>query len=478
MRHRQERHLVDGGIAGPGSNGGPQAFELTRLFAKPAELGWRDYLVLLLQIGAEIEHALMVEYLYAAYSLGGDQVPADKRQEVRGWRQSILAVAREEMGHLLTVQNLLCLLGGPPSFDREDYPWDSPFYPFPFRLEPLSLTSLSLYVYAVMEPDLPDSIPGAGPEGQHFEQHDRARIVQAVKSVVQDPHHVGEIYDVILNVIRDPGLIPDSCFDADTYSLQASWDEWGQGYRWRKDDEDEPTMTRQPNVIVAQMASRTEAIAGLTAIAGQGEAPQLRGPREKGPSHFDRFVAIYQAFEQVKNWQPVRLVPLNPSTRSADEGGTGSYIGAPTSRAWANLLNIRYRLLLAYLAHLYRLPRREGPPAARAAMLQRVFAEMFNVKTISETLVRLPLNDPEALDRAGPPFEMPYTTVLPPDDVDCWRLYRDLLETSRGLCSTLLLDPNARDGRSYLLALHELDGGGVTWLDQLIAGARRSGVYA
>ena len=31
---------------------------------------------MLLQIGAEIEHALMVEYLYAAYSLGGSQVPS------------------------------------------------------------------------------------------------------------------------------------------------------------------------------------------------------------------------------------------------------------------------------------------------------------------------------------------------------------------------------------------------------------------
>ena len=41
------------------------------------------------------------------------------------------------MGHLLTVQNLLSLLGGPPTFEREDYPWSSPYYPFPFCLEKL-----------------------------------------------------------------------------------------------------------------------------------------------------------------------------------------------------------------------------------------------------------------------------------------------------------------------------------------------------
>lgn len=50
-------------------------------------------------------------------------------------RAAILTFAKEEMGHLLTVQNCLCLLGGPLSFEREDYPWDTPYYPFEFCLE-------------------------------------------------------------------------------------------------------------------------------------------------------------------------------------------------------------------------------------------------------------------------------------------------------------------------------------------------------
>jgi Ferritin-like len=473
MRYRQERHLLvetraDGTELSSIPVGAP---------AKPAELGWRDYLIMLLHIGAEIEHALMIEYLYAAYSLGGPQVPAKRRADVRSWRDSILTVAREEMGHLLTVQNLLTLLGGAPSFDREDYPWDSPYYPFPFRLEPLTLDSLSCYVYAEMEPDLPRVIQGEGEEGRHFEQHDRARIVEAVFSRVekagrQEPHHVGEIYDAILAIIERPGLVPDGCFDADTYARQASWDEWGKGFRPAADDEDRPILTRQPNVIVAQVATRTEAIAGLKAIAGQGEAPHLRGPREKGPSHFDRFVEIYQAFEQVEGWSPVRGVPVNPTTRDRKDGGSGTFIGSPQSRIWANLFNVRYRMLLAYLAHAYRLPRREGAPGARAATLQRVFAEMFNVKAIAEILVRLPLDDPAAPERAGPPFEMPYTTTLPPNDADCWLLHRDLLETSRSLCAELLPEAST-EGGAYLLALRDLDRHAIAWLDELIAASRR-----
>ena len=32
---------------------------------------WKDHLVMLLHIGAEIEHSLMVQYLFAAYTIGG-----------------------------------------------------------------------------------------------------------------------------------------------------------------------------------------------------------------------------------------------------------------------------------------------------------------------------------------------------------------------------------------------------------------------
>ena len=47
------------------------------------------------------------------------------------------------MGHLITVQNLLTVLGAARQFDRDDYPNVSPLYPFGFRLEPLSLESLA-----------------------------------------------------------------------------------------------------------------------------------------------------------------------------------------------------------------------------------------------------------------------------------------------------------------------------------------------
>jgi hypothetical protein len=72
-------------------------------FSFPVEFTPHRYAVFLLHIAAEIEHALMVQYLYAAFSLGGSKVPADRWIEVTEWREIILGIAKEDMGHLMTV---------------------------------------------------------------------------------------------------------------------------------------------------------------------------------------------------------------------------------------------------------------------------------------------------------------------------------------------------------------------------------------
>lgn len=77
-------------------------------------------------------------------------LPADATGKLGRWRREVLQVAREKMAHLAAVQNLLRFVGGPLTFDREDFPYRSALYPFPFRLEPLSRASLSRFVAAEM----------------------------------------------------------------------------------------------------------------------------------------------------------------------------------------------------------------------------------------------------------------------------------------------------------------------------------------
>src|SRR6188472_3311485 len=86
----------------------------------------RDSAVFLLQLAAEVEHALLVQYLYAAFSLD----PSAAGVSGTAFKD-IFTTAQEEMGHLMTVQNVLLALGEAPSLCREDMPVDTSFYPFP-----------------------------------------------------------------------------------------------------------------------------------------------------------------------------------------------------------------------------------------------------------------------------------------------------------------------------------------------------------
>lgn len=447
---------------------------------KPDGLQWRDYLILLLHIAAELEQSLMIQYLYAAYSLGGKDA-AKQERKVHEWRDAILSIAREEMGHLLTVQNCLCLLGGPISFEREDYPWDTPYYPFTFCLEPLTLKSLAQYVFAEMPATF-------GPDDE------LERDVALAAQQLLGPNaktRVGEIYETILKIISDPTKIPDSDFNPETYGIQASFDDWGRGYRPGPfAPHVVPTAAPPPNerktrVIIAQMATRTEAIAALKDVAGQGEAPHLRSEDKVEPSHFARFARIFRELQELqkteKGWSPARRVATNPVVADADGAVTGStQITAGPSRAWAALFNIRYRMLMTYLTHTFQLRRGAlgGPDDLRAAVMSKVFGEMYNLKAIAGILVRLPLANGRNPRRAGPPFQTPYTLVLPSSDVDVWRLHQDLVRGSQELVAKLM-SPKMKnhkdvppDGPQYLAVLRDLDAQSLAFIDQVLIGLR------
>ena len=497
---------------------------------KRPDMSWRDYLVMMLTSGAEIEHALMVQYLYAAYSINANQDSAERQAMVEGWRASILSVAREEMGHLLTVQNVLVLLGAPVNLGREMMPWDHQYYPFPFSLEPLSIETLQCFIYAEM-PRLP--VLGTDPPGKQrpksvpssisvAQQKDiigeitRALAARFDKtSVADDMHRVGELYDEIISLISDPERIPDSTFNEATYEMQASWDDWGRGYKAapRLLDPDgnldpandpgssepapaypDPLARRPAHLQIDRAATRAQAIKALRALAAQGEAQHLKEDETGEPSHFERFIQIYKEFQDIKagdpTFQPAGRVPRNPTTRADFARLKPNHVAAITyisthddsvaAHYVAQLFNQRYRLLLIYLAHTFRLARTQPThqPGLRGMVMHRVFGEMYNLKTLAGLLVRLPM---EGGGCAGPPFEMPYTIDLPHADRDVWRLYDDLLISSAHTCTEIFRigkaipvagEEIARVGADgYLRTLMDLDSQTRAWISKVIAGA-------
>lgn len=509
---------------------------------KRPDMSWRDHLIMLLTSGAEVEHALMVQYLYAAYSINGDQPTEELRTLVEGWRASILSVAREEMGHLLTVQNLLVLLGAPISFDREMMPWDHEFYPFPFSLEPLSLETLQCFIYAEMPrlaeithnktytemPKLvalaagkrrdkvaPSSI-GPQEEWECVQEVTRELTKRfGADKINVDLHQVGELYHQIIELISDRQKIPDSAFNEASYDMQADWDDWGRGYKPQpravtpdgdidkaagaRSAEAAPefpsTMARhQAHVQVERAATRAQAVKALKALSAQGEAPHLKQDDTGEPSHFERFVEIYEQFKALQSsdpsWKATYDVPNNPTTREdfARLNKNTTYIpanleSAAAAHLFAQLFNQRYRLLLNFLAHSFQLGRGQSlqQPGRRGMVMHRAFGEMYNLKTIAGLLVRLSLHDAKNPNRhAAPPFELPYTLDLPQAETDIWRQHHDLLAASQHTCNEVFrlagisagFNKEVTDigGDIYLKTLMKLDEDAQRWIGALLAG--------
>jgi hypothetical protein len=439
----------------------------------PPEFNGRDYAIFLLRVAAEIEHSLLAQYLFAAYSFGGPNVPAGRHADVRAWQETILGIAKEEMGHLITIENLLTALGGPLNFNREDYPHRSAFYPFGFKLAPASLATLATYVCAESPQDWDDD------EAREIKARAQAEAGMPV-------NRVGVLYAKLLTLLGDQALIPDTAFDAGSVAFQASWDEWGRGYREGQRGREAMSGLPQlpaPELLIIEVGSRAAAIAAVQQVAEQGEGFEM--PADENESHFRRFLAIYRAMQALGDdlGKVVRPVATNPTTDPAEEtagaptdADTPTPIVHPEAKLWAHLFNVRYRKLLVNLSHAFELA--DDPTDAlalspRGALIHRTFSEMYHLRAIAGLLVGLPVDDADPDGpRAGPPFQMPYTLMLPHAETDRWRLHRDLLDAAARLIQQLRKPDGT--GQDYLVALAQWDEVERGQVEQLIAGSARA----
>jgi hypothetical protein len=146
------------------------------------------------------------------------------------------------------------------------------------------------------------------------------------------------------------------------------------------------------------------------------------------------------------------------------------------------LFNLRYRMLLVWLAHALVLVRGETSASSHLCgqIVHRVFGEMYNMKAIAEMLVKMPLTDDADGLKAGPPFEMPFRTPLPPNHHDIWEIHKAAVAAARNLCRKLL-NEDPHDPQSptletdpvaigYLRAMMHADQDAEQWIDGILCG--------
>ena len=403
-----------------------------------------DKAKVLLATAAEVEHALLVQYLYAAFSLITSSDVAEQQKALDRWSLELHRIAHQEMGHLITVQNVLLAIGQRPNLEREALPSIKDLYPFKFKLEPLTQRSLAKYVTAEAPID-----PTNGPDISDI-------ISQATDKEGAPVRHVGNIYGLLGVVfstqreIQDGGPdqswseqlrktafaaymqdsrpeawhLDDSAIDNQTLKFQATQTDWDSGGK---------------EATVHQISNRADVREAIRDIAEQGEGPINGG----APSHFERFLAIYRGgggllpFPKAGEWNPTLPVPENPRPPATDPAT------ASRTDRWAHLADLRYGLLLGFIEDYLRTLPTSDRPDDRTNLKDWALEEMFTLAFLADQLATLPQNG----GNAALPFTLPDPVQLPATETERWRLLRTRTAASMQHIQQMQLDPaDAQDG--------------------------------
>src|SRR5215472_14518498 len=98
----------------------------------PFVIEHREALIYMLCEAAELEHGIMCQYLFAAFSLKQSEAEGltpDQVAAARRWQAQVSKVAAQEMLHLALVHNLLSAIGAAPHLARPNLPAPAGHYP-------------------------------------------------------------------------------------------------------------------------------------------------------------------------------------------------------------------------------------------------------------------------------------------------------------------------------------------------------------
>lgn len=132
-------------IAARGGQAAPEA---------PFVIEHREALIYMLCEAAELEHAIMCQYLFAAFSLkqhADEGLCGVEVQAVGRWRKKISHVATQEMLHLALVHNVLSAVGAAPHLGRPNMPQPANHYPAGVQLALLPFGEQALRHFMFLE---------------------------------------------------------------------------------------------------------------------------------------------------------------------------------------------------------------------------------------------------------------------------------------------------------------------------------------
>ena len=348
-------------------------------------LAQREVLIHALYEAAELEHNLMCTYLYAAFSLKdgeADGLSAAEAAAVKRWRQVLLGVAIEEMGHLAAVWNITSALGGSPRFGRMNFPLDPGILPacVVVKLAPFNADTLQHFVF-LERPTGSDERDGAGFTYERSYQRGGAGVRLTPMGV--DYSTVGDFYVALGEGLR--ALVArygeGIAFDGDR-ALQLS-----------------PAEVNLPGA--KQVVCLKTALAAFAAIVEQGEG----APRDSVGSHYQKFLAIRAELSSLtaKNpgFAPAFPAATNPVLRRPPRPEGRVWLENPDAVATVDLANACYGLMVRLLGYAYAV---RGPSAEKSLTVDLAIGLMQALVPLAERAARLPAGPSNPQCNAGVSF--------------------------------------------------------------------------
>jgi Ferritin-like len=396
----------------------------------------REALIYTLGKAAELEHLIMLQYLFAAFSLKQkieEGLTPETLSAVQRWRKTLLEIGEQEMLHLALVQNLLTAVGAAPRLARPNFPMPAYAYPAGVRIELVPFGEAALRHFAFLE----------RPDGMDVED---AEGFEAIAQAVALPHDadddivphlqefdtIGQLYRSIRAGLEhlDERLGPQRLFIGPP-NAQAT----EEHFRW-------PEL-----VAVTDLASARQAI---DTIVEQGEG--ARG--EWRNAHFGRLLGILDEYLELKQADP-GLEPARPvvaaNVRPQPTGVVVPLITDPGTTRCMDLLNVAYEVLLQLLSR-YFAHTDESPEQLEVLADVSVGLMYTTIRPLGSVVTTLRIG-PDLPDvTAGPGFELFYQVdYLLPHREAAWVLMEERLRDAAAfarrcgeLCTPALMEPLAK----------------------------------
>jgi Ferritin-like len=332
---------------------------------------------ILLRAACEVEHALLVEYLYTAWSLGRNPIALP-----------IVQIAIQEMCHFVTVQNLMLFVGSDPSVRRQDQDPVPELDPFPFSLRPFSSSVLEDFLLTEMPP-VADMLPEQKAVMQPIidKRSQQGSIINRVGVIYAKLYWLFQTDD---SPTADWPEVASAGFGKNRHI--ASFPGEGTSGTFQVDPLAEPKWHSGDDRggVFENVGSREAGLKTLVEIASQGEG--MVGSNEQ-QSHFAVFLDIYRTTDfttlPASRWPTDPFVSDQPAPDPAREANRISH---PAAAALCKVFDARYRIALASIrAALSRDRTKTDDLVVRAKYVDWAFDEMVSsVKNLAKSISKLP----------------------------------------------------------------------------------------